>query len=38
MTEDTKISDEINKLKSNITKLEEIVSKAATKKIHRKEN
>jgi hypothetical protein len=32
MTEDTKISEEINKLKSNITKLEEIVSKAKTVK------
>jgi hypothetical protein len=30
MTEDTKISEEINKLKLNITKLEEIVSKANT--------
>ncbi len=30
MTEDTEISEEINKLKSNIAKLEEIVSKANT--------
>ena len=32
MTEDTKISEEINKLKSNITKIEEIISKAKTVK------
>ena len=32
MTEDTKISEEIDKLKSNITKIEEIVSKAKTVK------
>jgi hypothetical protein len=32
MTEDTEISDEINKLKSNLAKLEEIVSKANTMK------
>jgi hypothetical protein len=32
MTEDTEISYEINKLKSNLAKLEEIVSKANTMK------
>ena len=32
MTEDTKISEEIDKLKSNITKIKEIVSKAKTVK------
>ena len=32
MTEDNKISEEIDKLKSNITKIEEIVSKAKTVK------
>ena len=32
MTEDTEISYEINKLKSNLAKLEEIVSKAKTVK------
>jgi hypothetical protein len=32
MTVDTEISDEINKLKSNLSKLEEIVSKANTMK------
>jgi hypothetical protein len=32
MTGDTKISEEIDKLKSNITKIEEIVSKAKTVK------
>jgi hypothetical protein len=36
MTEDTNISDEISKLKTNITKLEDIVSKATTIKENKK--
>jgi hypothetical protein len=36
MTEDIQISDEINKLKSNLEKLEEIVSKANTIKENKK--
>ena len=36
MTEDTKISEEINKLKSNLAKLEDIVSKANSTKENKK--
>jgi hypothetical protein len=35
MTEDTEISEEINKLKSDITKLEDIVSKANNIKVNK---